>query len=285
MDRVLVRVLVTGFAFVIFVRVFRVGYDDHLTQDLVKLVAPGFFVSTPLDEDIQAQQLDRLSRVDVGRLPQELVVPSMVMPDVGQDGKLDTPGQGDILSQAYQGLALHLRPLQPRHFCSALWVYVGSGSAYLFECMLYDHLPIRIGDTWKQVPYRLVRLFVDLLLRLWYRFGLAVLVAAGRIVTVANNGSCLLDYALTDMVADSVYMLGEGVVPLLGRLRVPNPKSASMGHEQRSRGATSAYRDDEDHSLLVSRYILAGLGQLGIANRDELEAWRRFLAVGDLRKG
>ncbi len=92
LDGVVIR-LIAGLApaivFRVF-RVFRVGYDDDLAQDLVKLVTARLFVPSPLDEEFQAQRLNRFPGVYITCFPQEVVVAGMCVSNVRKNGKLDT---------------------------------------------------------------------------------------------------------------------------------------------------------------------------------------------------
>lgn len=93
------RLLVFIFVFVIVV-VLGIRDDYHLTQDLIQLVATGFLVSSPLDEDVETQRLYSFPGVLPSRFFQQRVIPRMDMPDVGKNCQLDPARKGQVLGKA-----------------------------------------------------------------------------------------------------------------------------------------------------------------------------------------
>jgi hypothetical protein len=85
---IIVFVLFVFIIFFLIIIIFGIRNDDYLSQDFVKLVSAIFLVSSPLDEDVEAQFLNCPARIGPRRLSQELVIACMRMTNMRYNSKL-----------------------------------------------------------------------------------------------------------------------------------------------------------------------------------------------------
>lgn len=78
--------------------VFRIGDNNHFSQDGIKRVTAVLFITSPLDDHIEADFLDGLPGMLPGSLFQKSVITRVSMSNVRQDGKLHSSGERDVLT-------------------------------------------------------------------------------------------------------------------------------------------------------------------------------------------
>ena len=134
---------------VFFIRLLRVRirYDDDLTQDLIQLVPSSLFITSPLDEDVEAQSLDHFPGILPGGLLEKLIIPCVGMSNMCDNSKLNPSGQRHFKTQAYRfGTLIHRRLCSSQH---ATAQELEPEHPYQIECMCNDGLTVRIRDAWE----------------------------------------------------------------------------------------------------------------------------------------
>lgn len=89
---------IVGRVVIIIIIVIILGIRDYhnLTQDLVQLVATGFLISSPLNEDVETQRFYSSSCVLPSCFPQQCIIPRMSVPYVGKDCQLDSAREWNV---------------------------------------------------------------------------------------------------------------------------------------------------------------------------------------------
>lgn len=256
--------------------VFRVGDDDDFTQDFIELIASGLLISSPLDEDIETQRLDSSPGLVPRALLEQLIIPSMTVPDMGQDRQLNSAGKGNVGLKAD---ALALGPRLLRNVLSlvvACFIWIGEG--YPCESMLNNHLAVSVRDTGKEIPQRGINLHV--IRGLGFGNGLGFSVRDVRCLLQESNdiGSGFLHNGFVEVVPDSVHLAGVAVRDVVGMgvLKLVSLVSCTVEVYR----ATD--RDDVDLSTPLAGQFFASRRQLGVANWHEFASPRGISAVSVL---
>jgi len=127
--------------------------------------------------------------------------------------------------------------------------------AYLVKRVVNNRLSISVRYSRKEIPYSRVGLLVDVFLLLrnglrlaWLRLGITIWVVPKRLTGLVDNR---LPNVVASPVEVQAEILGEDTIrrlwPLLDTCPILGSQSAT----------NSTNRDDEDHSSLFARYLLA----------------------------